>query len=155
MRDGELVQRGTPQEVYEQPNSPFVARFIGKTNIWRGEVASVTDDVVEVTTDDGLRIRTTTDDPDREMQNGEVYVQVRPERVTVGADARDMENVFEARVEDRIYQGDDILYEVRVGETSLQVQQPSKERTVLYDVDSSVNVGWSRAASYLIRGGGR
>jgi spermidine/putrescine transport system ATP-binding protein len=157
MRDGELVQRGTPQEVYEQPNSPFVARFIGKTNIWRGEVASVTDDVVEVTTDDGLRIRTTTDDPARgdAMQNGEVYVQVRPERVTVGEEARDMENVFEARVEDRIYQGDDILYEVRVGETSLQVQQPSKERTVLYDVDSSVNVGWSRAASYLIRDGGR
>jgi spermidine/putrescine transport system ATP-binding protein len=152
MNDGNLVQEGTPQEVYERPNSPFVAQFIGKTNIWHGEISAITDRAVEVTTDEGMTIRTENEFGDTEALNGDVHVQVRPERVTVDRDPLDVENVFEATVEDRIYQGENITYEMRVGDVSLQVKQPSKERTDVYDVGSSVNAGWSLAAGYLIRG---
>ncbi|MFC6520874.1 TOBE domain-containing protein [Undibacterium arcticum] len=36
MNQGEIEQIGTPQQVYLQPSSPFVASFVGKVNILRG-----------------------------------------------------------------------------------------------------------------------
>ncbi len=37
MRKGEVVQIGTPQEIYQHPNSVFVARFVGLDNLVEGE----------------------------------------------------------------------------------------------------------------------
>ena len=36
MKDGVICQQGTPTEIYEQPNSRFVANFIGKANFIDG-----------------------------------------------------------------------------------------------------------------------
>jgi putrescine transport system ATP-binding protein len=38
MNAGRLVQIGTPAEVYEQPNSRFVANFVGDVNLFEGEI---------------------------------------------------------------------------------------------------------------------
>lgn len=38
MRDGRIVQMGTPQELYCEPKDPFVVTFFGEVNEWRGEV---------------------------------------------------------------------------------------------------------------------
>ncbi|MGK3141008.1 spermidine/putrescine ABC transporter ATP-binding protein PotA [Pantoea sp. C2G6] len=38
MRDGKIVQDGTPREIYEEPNNLFVARFIGEINVFDAEV---------------------------------------------------------------------------------------------------------------------
>jgi len=40
MRDGNIVQDGTPREIYEEPNNLFVARFIGEINVFDAEVIS-------------------------------------------------------------------------------------------------------------------
>ena len=40
MRDGQIVQKGTPQEIYRKPTSRFVADFLGMTNIFPAEVVS-------------------------------------------------------------------------------------------------------------------
>ena len=39
MRDGRLVQVGSPREVYRRPVNAFVANFIGETNLRRGRVS--------------------------------------------------------------------------------------------------------------------
>ncbi len=39
MRDGEVIQIGTPQELYRQPGSAWVARFLGLTNLVQGTLA--------------------------------------------------------------------------------------------------------------------
>lgn len=33
MKDGKIAQVGTPHEIYQKPNSAFVAKFIGRANI--------------------------------------------------------------------------------------------------------------------------
>jgi len=38
MNRGRLVQTGTPAEIYERPNSRFVADFVGTANLFEGEV---------------------------------------------------------------------------------------------------------------------
>ena len=38
MSDGEIVQIGRPDEVYDRPRTRFVARFVGQANFWQGVV---------------------------------------------------------------------------------------------------------------------
>src|SRR5205085_2449218 len=40
MHRGKLVQIGTPAEIYERPNSRFVAGFVGAVNLFEGELAA-------------------------------------------------------------------------------------------------------------------
>jgi iron(III) transport system ATP-binding protein len=53
MKDGGLVQVGTPQELYCAPVDAFVAEFMGATNLIAGEVAAVGDGLVRVATEVG------------------------------------------------------------------------------------------------------
>ncbi len=46
MRLGRFVQLGTPEELYERPQTAFAASFIGETNLLRGTAAAVKDDGV-------------------------------------------------------------------------------------------------------------
>ncbi len=79
MRDGRLIQLGTPRELYETPASAYVAGFVGQSNLWQGKVHS--DGMVD--TDIGAFACDT-----QGRSSGDVVtVFVRPERVlpaTVG-----------------------------------------------------------------------
>src|SRR5262249_10273224 len=44
MEHGEIVQSGTPSEIYERPRSRFVSDFIGISNFLEGRVVAVTTD---------------------------------------------------------------------------------------------------------------
>ncbi|USD35733.1 MULTISPECIES: spermidine/putrescine ABC transporter ATP-binding protein PotA [Ferrimonas] len=44
MRDGKVVQSGTPKEIYETPNSRFVAEFIGESNLFAAKVIEAIDE---------------------------------------------------------------------------------------------------------------
>ena len=50
MKDGKVVQVGTPAELYRRPRTSFVADFLGQTNLIPGKVASRTNNMLEVTT---------------------------------------------------------------------------------------------------------
>jgi iron(III) transport system ATP-binding protein len=77
MRDGGLEQAGSPDDIYERPESEFVARFIGSTNILRGRR------VEQCQADcDGLRLicESGSFPPD-----GSAIVSIRPHRITLQA----------------------------------------------------------------------
>ena len=48
MNKGEIVQIGTPREVYNHPLTPFVADFIGNANFYDGQITDFSDDEVVV-----------------------------------------------------------------------------------------------------------
>ena len=52
MRDGRIVQTGTPRELYDRPVNRYVAEFVGKTNFFKGtstaEVLSVRPEMIEI-----------------------------------------------------------------------------------------------------------
>lgn len=53
MKDGLFQQIGTPNEVYDQPKTSFVARFVGTANIVEGTVTSIEGDLVNFKSDSG------------------------------------------------------------------------------------------------------
>jgi ABC-type Fe3+/spermidine/putrescine transport system ATPase subunit len=48
MRNGELMQGGTPREIYTKPNNDFVASFIGRSNILYGKVSGTSRDLLHI-----------------------------------------------------------------------------------------------------------
>jgi putative spermidine/putrescine transport system ATP-binding protein len=98
MHEGEVVQLGTSQELYERPRDDFVARFFGECNLFDVErVGAASHDVAEVSLDgQRLLVSSTT-------EKREVSLLVRPERFRLVA--RDGDAAFDTVVEDVLYLG--------------------------------------------------
>ncbi|TDJ26815.1 MAG: ABC transporter ATP-binding protein [Gammaproteobacteria bacterium] len=53
MREGQIIQSGSPRELYDQPVNKYVADFVGKTNFFSGEVVDVSGPRISVKTESG------------------------------------------------------------------------------------------------------
>lgn len=100
MHRGELIQWGTPQELYQQPHSAWVAGFIGKGSVLN--LASATQDrhLDGIQLHHGLSVSDGVRHP----------VLVRPEHVEIG------ESGLAATVENCIYQGERYLLALRLAD---------------------------------------
>src|SRR6266702_842687 len=87
MRDGQLAQVGTPQELYRSPSSAFVAEFIGPTNLIEGEITSSGEGVTHVSTAVGqIRAATGALEGSTALATRRVVVSIRPELIRVVRD---------------------------------------------------------------------
>jgi iron(III) transport system ATP-binding protein len=103
MRNAEIAQAGTPEELYTQPNSVFVATFMGEANHIRGRIEAVEGGLACVALD-SLRL----DLPARGLVPGEVDVVVRPEAVRIMPDGH--AGVLRATVSRATYMGSHTEY---------------------------------------------
>jgi ABC-type Fe3+/spermidine/putrescine transport system ATPase subunit len=101
MRQGEIVQTGQTRQVFAEPKSEFVAKFLGYENVFKVEAVEKTDNFSVVTVG-GVRLKVSA-----ELDSGNV-VAVRPEDIVVSLspvkDERGV-NVLEAIVVDCVDQG--------------------------------------------------
>ncbi|MBI4536936.1 MAG: ABC transporter ATP-binding protein [candidate division NC10 bacterium] len=144
MNRGRLQQLGTPEEIYETPNSRFVAEFIGLSNFLEGRVASVRGATMTVTAS-GLSIHTPSLP---EVAPGhKVLLFVRPNEIEILPAATPADtNVFPARVEKTTYLGDTMDYRLMLGEgVELRVQADARHR---YGAGESVRLRWPRVRSW-------
>jgi putrescine transport system ATP-binding protein len=81
MNRGQVVQVGTPSEIYEFPQNRFVADFIGTTNLFEGTVneGGMPGHVVVRSTEAGCDL--IVDDPGRFGHGQRVWVSLRPEKI--------------------------------------------------------------------------
>ncbi|HEY2024943.1 ABC transporter ATP-binding protein [Paraburkholderia sp.] len=82
MSEGEIVQLGTPHEVYEYPNSRFSAEFIGSTNLFEGRTVEDEPDYVFIETPD-LTCRLHVNHGITGPLGMPVTISVRPERIAL------------------------------------------------------------------------
>jgi iron(III) transport system ATP-binding protein len=85
MRDGKLVQVGTPQELYCSPASAFVAEFMGPTNLIEGEVVAVEEGLVRVATGVGEIVARAGPGGGRVAVRERATVSIRPELISIFA----------------------------------------------------------------------
>jgi len=114
MNEGHIQQIGTPREIYERPRTQFVADFVGTTNFVDGTVLApgaapghfrirTEFGEVEVLSDDSLR------------SNDRVVLSVRPEDVELAEVRPDGDNVWEARVDQKVFLGEFVDFQVKLG----------------------------------------
>jgi spermidine/putrescine transport system ATP-binding protein len=111
MNHGQVLQVGTPAEIYENPSSRFVADFIGETNFLVGQIQAREGSAARVEVD-GLALwaRAGSDVP----ASGTATVAVRPEKIQLSRQKLDGRNAFEGMVEAVTYVGKDSDYRVRL-----------------------------------------
>lgn len=80
MKNAEIAQEGTPRDLYEAPNSAFIADFIGDANLAECEIKSTTDGMATVTMQDqSYRVK------DGGLKKGAAKMVLRPHNIKLAA----------------------------------------------------------------------
>ena len=112
MQGGRIEQLGTPNELYEKPQSAFVAGFLGVSNLLRGTVVGST----AVRLEGGGEVIVSA--AALVGRAGEVAVGIRPEKIQLG---RSDTNVFAGRVQEVAYVGVSTQYIVQTAAGAVTV----------------------------------
>lgn len=103
MSHGRVLQVGTPREIYEHPNSRFVADFIGNVNLFEGQLTLDEADRCEVTTAQGI---VNVGHGISGTAGMAVAVAVRPEKIHIAKERPPvMQNLFAGKVREIAYFG--------------------------------------------------
>jgi spermidine/putrescine transport system ATP-binding protein len=142
MRAGEMVQVGTPNEIYTAPNSRFVSEFIGDVN------------VIPVTANGNGKLHAEefgTDFTPPEALSGFTsgHLVVRPEFLRFLGRRDEVENSLTGRVYNEYALGSRIQYQVRVGEHVFIIEK-LRQQAFTGRLDDEVLIGWDARDSILV-----
>jgi spermidine/putrescine transport system ATP-binding protein len=170
MNQGDVLQVGSPHEIYESPASGFVARFIGETNLFDAEVTGVekinqsqppaagleTEYMAELMVEGLGRIKVTTVD---QVEKGQIVsFTVRPEKIVISKERpstkREDINLFQGTVDEPIYSGFQTKFYVKVQNNILirAVKQHAKYYDEGPDIvwKDDVYISWSANDGYIV-----
>ena len=102
MNAGRVQQIGTPTEVYDQPRTSFVARFIGESNLFEGRVAERDSDTARLETETAGSL--TFKLPDDAATREQATLLIRPEHLVVETPEASTEAEGYGRIEARLQQ---------------------------------------------------
>ena len=149
MDAGRIVQVGEPREIYETPNSKYVADFIGSVNIFDGEVDVAAPDLMRVNTSEGPVMC--------EPMGGltakqKLYIAVRPERIQLSRTPLEAANTMQGMVTEVAYMGNLSVYRVQLPNGQcLKVTAANglhEDNPITWD--EAVHIGWSAVASTVL-----
>ena len=136
MNAGEVVQVGTPQDIYRQPISPFVARFVGLNNILPGKVVS---------SQTGTSIQTQVGEfPNPTNLKGDVQVLIRPETAQLDKGRVQLYGILK----EVVFRGGFITAVVEINDVSLTFQFSAGED--LPDVGNEITIGLEPDEAVLV-----
>ncbi len=145
MSEGTIMQIGTPQEIYEEPENLFVARFVGEINVLEGTVTAVKEDGSLEANIEGITFPLRTR---KELYEGDrVKVLLRPEDLRVYLENEQVLEppIFTGKIVESVYKGAtvDILLELDNGKT-LQAAEFFNEddEDISYRPGERVSVNW-------------
>jgi len=146
MKKGRILQVGTPQELYTNPQHIFVANFIGENNFLEGHVTKTSDGRIQMELRGGL----TASGSDTSVREGErVVLAVRPETFTIEKGHKKRANVLVGVVERVRYEGTNIRYDVRLeNEDVVVVVRPSLMEE-WFSAGDKVTVSFPAEKSYV------
>jgi iron(III) transport system ATP-binding protein len=128
MNEGRIVQTGTPREIYDRPANRFVADFVGATNFIEGKVAGPEGEAghYRIGTELG-ELCAWSMEPLKARDA--VTLSVRPEDITLSEERPAGGNVCEGAVEAKVFLGESVDFQVRVGGRLLLVRAHPSLRT--------------------------
>jgi spermidine/putrescine transport system ATP-binding protein len=147
MDGGVVVQCGTPEEVYERPSKPFVAGFIGISNLMEGRVE-----------DGGVRLANgvlcAAPVPQECDAGAAVQLSVRPEKIVLDADDGDMVRL-PGTVAERVYVGTatQVIVDLGAGARVVALEQNTQRARAddRWEIGDRVTVSWLPEHSLVLR----
>jgi putrescine transport system ATP-binding protein len=152
MNHGEIVQAGTPSEIYEFPASKFVADFVGSVNIFEGKLVEDEPEHVRIASDElGATIYVShgISAPPEAI----VWAAIRPEKIFMStAQPEGADNVVRGAVQDIAYLGDLSIYLVKLATGKVvRVTQPNTSRHAeAITWDQQVYLSWDSTSPVIV-----
>lgn len=150
MKEGNIEQLGTPDEIYERPITKFVADFIGETNILEGKVKKIKSNeaMMQVGSEEDI-IRVSS----MNLSIGqEICVALRPERIKLKANPEEGDVYLKGRLKDRIYTG--MAYKTIIELSNgkeITVNEPVNEKHDLSKDGNFVFLTWKLTESVVMK----
>ncbi|MDM8166087.1 ABC transporter ATP-binding protein [Roseovarius sp.] len=152
MDHGRIVQADIPAKIYEQPNSVYVADFIGEVTIIDGTATKV---------DNGYEIDFAEGQPtlycqtDKQLANGQsCHIAIRPEKVSISAEKpADRRNILQGKIHDIAYLGNISTYHVKLANGKIVKAQTANTRRLAhrpFTWEDDVYLSWSDTAGVLL-----
>ena len=113
LNEGQLVQHGSPVDIYENPQSVFVARFLGEANLLKGQA-----DGSSVNVEVGGTVQT------RSTNFPQVICSIRPEKISIHEEQDippSSSNQIAGQVNEHIFNGTSLTYLVQCGDQVVRV----------------------------------
>ena len=153
MHAGDVIQVGSPVEVFERPNHSFVAGFIGQSNLFRGETAGTENGHVLLRSESGLELLGRAISPLAPGTPSIAVIRYPRVRVELGkgkdAGAR---NTHRGRIELINYQGDSVQYICTIGgaERIIATAEIAKADHAPLPVGSDVQISWDASECLVV-----
>jgi len=158
MREGQIIQSGSPRELYDEPVNRYVADFVGKTNFFTGEVIDVSDLNITVKSESGQAFVGTQPKGAPTLANGsKACVAVRPEMISIASAAETINGTSVAipgRVMNRIFLGEHSEYLIATEEYGdVLVLSPKSIESInrSYAPGDNISISW-RPEAVLVLG---
>ena len=142
MRDGRLIQVGSPQEIYAAPRTKFVSEFIGDVNVLPVRIKGKTRLMSPAIKGEILP-------PAMPADFREGYLVIRPEFVRFLRGAATADNTLRGRLYNEYVLGSRIQYQVRTDEQVFVVEK-LREQAHPVKLDDEVLIGWDAKDSILV-----
>ncbi len=163
MNQGQIVQVGTPTDIYEFPATRFVADFIGSVNMFEGHLVEDEPDFVRIRCED-LGGVVYVNHGISSAPGATVWVAVRPEKIMIsreppvpalghGHESSAEENVVRGTVKEIAYMGDMSIYIVKTDSgRTVRVTMPNTARHAEDRItwDENVYVSWHAASPVVL-----
>jgi len=152
MNNGVIEQMGSPDDLYENPVTTFVANFLGQSNLIRSDVIDSGDGLVVV---DSYDQKVGVAQSRSHAQGRNAWLGIRPEKIRLsaaGADTRNGANVLTGgRITDVSFVGVSTQYLVAMpwGQELMVFEQNTGERQSFRNGDG-VDLSWSPGHTFLL-----
>ena len=143
MNAGKVEQIGTPSDIYDRPQTRFVADFIGDTNLFRGEVLRDAGKVL-LQVDRAMTIELA----EEPGTTGPLSVALRPEKIRLEAPTGDG---LDGIVESANFQGGSVLYRIEAAGRRLLAQQPNNGSHELFQAGAAVALRWTPSDIVILK----
>ena len=176
MDGGNVLQVGTPEDIYDKPHTRFVADFIGETNFITGTLTGREGHQGTVQLSDGVSVRGVMDDTELPL-NQTVTLAIRPEKISItppegtsprsthfDIDAKELLALVEAEeesvlikgsVRQSVYIGTDMRHIVLLGDTGAEIvvrhQNVGGHHDHRFDEGQEVYVFWREGNARILR----
>lgn len=148
-RQGKIAQIGTPAELYDQPETRFVAAFLGESDFLAGKVQAVESGVAQVATSAGVIRQNGHRQP---AVGSDITIALRPEKLALLAQpAADGRNCLAGQVRAWRYLGGHLSFEIGVtGIGTLKAEIGAAEGQAFLAEGKPVWLAWHKQDGVIV-----
>lgn len=155
MDHGVIQQDASPANMYRIPSNPFVANFIGVTNVFSGKMVTIKDDIASIKLGELNLAGTIRSSMSDLAADTDVRCALRAEQIRIASEKselQDLDFLFKGKINDVIFEGERQIYEVSVPElsaTPLRIFHHDQDDFATHDVGETIHLGWTKRDMHI------